>query len=76
MAKRPRRPRVWLTDDVIDADLRIAAEELASERERTAIPGRAAVRKAMRDILAERRTRQARADAIAAGFDADIGDEE
>lgn len=77
MAKRQRRQRVWLTDDVVDADLRIEAEELASQREGTMLPGHAAVRKAMRDILTERRSRRARADAIAAGFEADLseGDE-
>lgn len=69
---RKRKPRVWLSDDMCDPELRIEAEELASQRENTMLPGVAAVRRAMRDILAERRRRASRAEAIVGGLQSGI----
>ena len=77
MAKRgpKRRERLRGTsDDFVDTELLIEAEALASERERTAVPGQAAIRRAMRDIVESRRKAQARAEALTAGLDIDSDD--
>lgn len=86
MPKRKRKPRNYFgrrssltrstfndAADHVDAELLIQAEELASIRENTAVPGRAAVNRAVREILEERRKRNAQAEAIAAiGEDAGL----
>ncbi len=65
----------WLGEDV-DSVLLEEAEELASQREGTLLPGKAAVRQAVRDLLDARRQRSLSAEARnALGWDGDDGDD-
>jgi hypothetical protein len=66
MSDRRKRPRASAFDADLDAELLDQANELASEREGTINPGRAAVRRAVRDLLDERRRRKLSAEARAA----------
>lgn len=63
MAKRPGRGGGILTVDGerIDDELLIEAEEIASARGNTAIPGKAAVKRVIRELLERRRQASARA---------------
>ncbi len=58
MPKRKPHTRLggWIGEDV-DAALLEEAEELAAQRSGTCIPGQAAIRKAVRDLLEARRRR-------------------
>ena len=60
MPKRRTKPHTrlggWIGEDV-DAALLEEAEELAAQRSGTCIPGQAAIRKAVRDLLEARRRR-------------------
>ncbi len=58
MAKRKPHTRLggWLGEEV-DSVLLEEAEELACQREGTLLPGQAAIRKAVRDLLEARRRR-------------------
>jgi hypothetical protein len=73
MAAKRKRPRASAFDADPDAELLDQAHELASEREGTINPGRAAVRRAVRDLLDERRRRKLSAEARAA-LGADLND--